>query len=281
MRSAFLRCFLSAALTILCALFSYQAADAQNPASPVSASSDTSRLNPSYRLALTPGDTLTVQWRPGSARAANTASSGSASASAPVNEEFVKSLMSVLENAMINRISAKVSLESVAVEKGRVRLTGVLLRDVDIGLKLKNDGARRLADLLFDRYGKQPDAPSWARVLPLARLGILNDLEIGLKLDELGVSELGVDADALQVEGFGVRADAGPNENASSRSESDDTLRAILRVLQRAAISRAEAHVNLDHLAADRLKLSLRDLSLKKLHVFLILLRTSDTATTP
>jgi len=203
------------------------------------------------------------------------------SSATDANTKFVNSLLELLQDALITKLQARVTLEKVAVEKGRVRLSGVLLRDAKIGLRLKNDGAQKLADTLLSRYGGKPNAPSWLRVLHLAKYGIYNDLEFSLTLEELRLRELAIDADALQVEGFGVHADAGPNQDEGEAPVSDDALRAILRVLQKSAITRAEAHLNLDHLAARRLKLDLDGFALKNLHILVALRRADVSEATP
>lgn len=248
----------------------------------------------SFQLALTPSNTMTVLWRPVPIKPVasplpvpqQSPDAAPTSSDVPVANKliteatkadtpFINQLLSVLQEALITKLQARVSLDKATVEKGRIHLSGVLLRDVDIGLRLSNDGARRLASALHDRYGQGADAPSWTRVLPLARVGIFNDFEVSLKLDELRLRELDLAADALEVEGFLIQADAGPKEREATTPLPSDTLQAILKVLQSIVISRAEAHLNLTRLTARRLRLSLNGLALKNLRV-LVALRRAD-----
>ncbi len=232
-----------------------------------------------YVINLTPQDSMLVEWRPTQKVSAPKELSAPSESNklAEANAQFVKSLLEVLQDALITNLQARVTLESFALEKGRVRLGGVLLRDAKIGLRLKNDGVQRLSDALLHRYGNNPKKPAWLGVLQLAKFGIYNDLEIRLSLGELSLRQLAIDAEALKVAGLALNADVGPNSSDSETPASRDEFRAILRVLQQAAISRAEANLNLEHLAAHRLKLSLEGAALKDLHV-LVALRRADAS---
>lgn len=230
----------------------------------------------SYQIRLSSRDRMDVQWRPPASQGLASLSS-MPQATQDADTRFKNSLLEVLQNALITKLQARVTLESVTVEKGRVRLSGVLLRDAKIGLRIQNENAQRLVDTLLQRYDQKEDTPPWLRVLQLAKFGIYNDLEIGLSLEELSLRHLAVDADALKVVGLAVRADGGSNQNPVEATEETDQFRAILRVLQQAAISRAEAHLNLDHLEAKRLKLALEGGALKNLHI-LVALRRADSA---
>src|SRR5690349_17156495 len=48
--------------------------------------------------------------------------------------ELINQFLAVFSEAVITRLDARVSLQSLTVEKGRVRLDGLSLKNLDIGL---------------------------------------------------------------------------------------------------------------------------------------------------
>jgi hypothetical protein len=274
-------------------------------------------INPSrteFRFPITASDIVTVQWRPVShppqqlpspqhptqlvesqpvltgqkelPAPATSATQNPAPQPQPatqheVDSEFLNKLLSALQDVLLTRLEGRVSLEKVTLDQGKIRLEGVLLRDAKIGLRLKNDAARRFAHTLLERYGSAAGAPPWTKTLRVASLGIYNDLEIELTLHELGVRRLTVDADALYVEGLGLEAYSGSGEESTlpqdKAAASGDVLQSLFQVLRRAAISRAEAHLRLDNLAAKRLQLDLEGTNLEGLSIA-VALRRSDFA---
>jgi hypothetical protein len=258
---------------------------------------------PYFRVALTPTAIMTVHERPLSERppkqksaiqrlvpknsalptsiitdASDLVQPGSSNAVSHANQSdaaFINQLLSVLQDALITNVRAQVSLKKVSVNQGKVHLGGVMLRNLDIGLRLSNKGARRLAGALYARYGQTSDAPSWARLLPLARAGFINDLEVNLQLEELSLRELDLDAQALQIEGLLVQAAAGAGVREGITMPNNDVLQAIAKLLQSIAVSRVEANISLAHVSAKHLRISLGGGALKNLRI-LVRATTND-----
>jgi hypothetical protein len=191
------------------------------------------------------------------------------------DDRFINEIIKLLNDAVITDLDAKVSLESTEIEHGRVRLRGVLLQNLRVGLRLNARGTRRLIDLIGQRYGNghqiSAQQNQFSQMLEILKLGIFNRLEVGIRLKELRIRDLSVNADALDVKGLRLLANARtPHNPAPQRA---DTFSQLMNLLQRTTISRVEAHAGLEKLAARRLKLQLQGIALEEFGIDLKLLR--------
>ncbi len=190
------------------------------------------------------------------------------SSPASLSQAQVDDLLRVLNDAALTHLEAKVSVEKVEVRGGRVRLRGVHLRDVRLGLSLRARGTRALLESLAAR---SPRSEELAAILGVVQLGIYNSLDIGLRLKSLGLRELSLDADALKVDGLAAWANArlGRSEETIrlDGSAGAPALTSLAHLLSKASVSRAETGLSLPALNARALKLSLNGLSLEELWV--------------
>jgi hypothetical protein len=186
-----------------------------------------------------------------------------AASPAEVDADLANQILALLGETVINRLSAEVTLEGLTVEETRVRLQGVTLRNLDLGLQLNARGSRRLIDILGSRAATTTRE---RQMLEILKLGLFNKIGFNLRLRELRVGKLEVDADALDAGGLSVGAELGPapGEDATTKAS---TIKALIAFLTRTAPNRIEAHVALEELAAKRLRLKLEQLSLEGLHI--------------
>jgi len=199
------------------------------------------------------------------------ASVPSSSLTPEVDAEFLNQLLALVSEAVITKLDARVSLESLDVKNGRVRLEGLRLQNLQVGLLLKASGARRMADALQKRHGGRTDQ-DWTQWLEILKLGLFNHIEVSVRLKELRVRRLALDADNLQVEGLLLQVGATPPDPVTGRARSD-TLQTLMQILRTTALSRVKAHAGLDKLAAKRVHLLLEGTALEGLSVNLALLR--------
>ncbi|MDQ3814030.1 MAG: hypothetical protein M3347_08770 [Armatimonadota bacterium] len=192
-----------------------------------------------------------------------------------IDAELINQLLSLLNDAVITKLDARVSLESLDVKAGRVRIEGLRLQNFQIGLLLKAKGARRLAETLQNRFGGSPNAPDWLQWLDILKLGLFNHIEVSVRLKELRVRQLALDADDLQVEGLLLQVGATPPDPVTGKPRSD-TLQTLLQILRHTALTRIKAHAGLDKLAAKRIHLDLNGAALEGFSVKIALLRQDN-----
>gem|GEM_PF-5417549 len=216
-----------------------------------------------------------------------------------VDPNFVNQILSILNDAVITRLDAQVSLESAKVQNGRVRLEGLRLRNFNLGLRLNAGAAKRLAEAFQNHYAAQdasrgasaaasanslPIAPAkpsqnqLTQVLEILKLGLFNRLEFSIHLSELNIKRLALDTDALDVEGLLLKVGATPNDPVTGKPR-NDTLAILIDILRQTALTHIKAHAGLDKLSARRVNLDLEGTSLEGLSITVALLRV-DNATT-
>jgi hypothetical protein len=187
------------------------------------------------------------------------------------SQQLVDSIVSLLNDAVITQLDAKVSLEGVDVQSGRVRLRGVLLRDLKIGFRLNARGTRKLIEALAAR--PSPRERELAGLLGIVKLGLFNKLEVALRLDALCVRELSLDAKALKVEELHVwaQAQAGSKSIIERGAPSADLLLKVAALLSRTSINSISTGLSLRDLDAQRLRVQLSGVALDRLFVGLTL----------
>ncbi len=200
-------------------------------------------------------------------RAQSTATAGT------VSPEMVKQVLAILEEAVITRLDAKVSLDGLDVSSGHVRLKGVSLKNVDIGVRLSARGARKLADLGAQNGWDGEISP----ILEILRLGLFKKVEVGLQLRELRITDLELNADKLLIEEVFAQVGARPPDPKTGKPPVE-TLESITNVLRRTALSRIKVQAGLEHLAARRVKLRIQGTSLEGLHIGLSLQRFGSSS---
>jgi hypothetical protein len=202
---------------------------------------------------------------------AATPPSGSSAAPDP---ELVNQLLALLGDAVITRLDARVSLESVALQQGRVLLSGVSLKNLNVGLRLNARGTQRLASMLQQRYSGGPSASKqqWTQLLEIMKLGLFNQLEISVHLDELAVRQLEVDAADAEVEGLLVRAGTTPVGERRNTTRQGN-LQTLMEILRRSALNDIQADAGIQKLHAGRATLELNGLALRGFSVGFLLAR--------
>ena len=202
-------------------------------------------------------------------RAATPASATTAIVAGNDQSELIHGLLDILNDAVITRLDAKVSLERASVQGATVRLEKLALRNLDIGVLLSARGAKRLAELVRKQGGTEANALT--PLLEIARLGLFNRIEVSVRLRELSLRRLDVVADDLDVRGLLLQVGATPPDaHGNLRS---DTLSQVLEILRHTALNKVRAHAGLDKLAAKRVRVQLDGLALQGLAVALILSR--------
>lgn len=189
--------------------------------------------------------------------------------------EFFNQLLAIVSEAAITHIDARVSLESLAVDKGRIHLTGLLLQNLDVGLRLNTRGARRVAEMMQNRLGATPQARQWAPILEILKLGVFDRIEVGVRLRELRVRRLSVRADRLDVQGLLLQVGVTPNDPATGKPRGD-TLQTLIAILRRTALSRVKATAALEKLAARRINLATEGVALSGLSIGVLLARRNE-----
>ena len=199
--------------------------------------------------------------------------------SVSVDDRLLNGILELLRDAVITDVGAEISLEKTEVSTGRVRLSGVVIENFRIGLRLNARGTKRLVEMLAARNtpnGKtisQAQPNQFAQILEILKLGIFNRLDISLRLKSLRVRELAIDADKLHVGGLLVTANAQGHKDSTTTKLPAGTLRNLIEVLRRTSLSRVEAHAGLDKLSAQHLRLVLSGTALEGLSVGLSLRR--------
>lgn len=230
-------------------------------------------------------------------RPALTAGAKPASTTADLDPVFVNQLLSIFKEAAITKIDAQVSLESLKVNKGRIRLRGLHIRNFEVGLRLNAGTARHLAETLQNHYApnrprtvpgpnlglnqasnQAAPAPSqWTQILEILKLGLYNRLEFSIRLRELYIKELTLDTQALDIEGALLKVGATPNDPVTGKPRSD-TLSMLIDILQHTALTHIKAHAGLDKLAAQRAHLVLTGTDLEGLAINVALIREDTSA---
>lgn len=177
-------------------------------------------------------------------------------ASPSAEPELINQILSLFGEAVITRLDARVSLESFEVEEGRVRLTGVLLKNLNVGLRLNAKGTQRLAQTLQQRYAQKPATSQLGQLLEIIKLGIFNQLEINVHLDELRVRRLAIDAEDLELQGLLLQVGATPPDPVTGKPRSD-TLQTLLDILRRTSLNQIKAEAGIEKLRASRAHLEL------------------------
>ncbi|MDF2441016.1 MAG: hypothetical protein JWN98_2000 [Abditibacteriota bacterium] len=245
-------------------------AKAQSTGTPASTTSSPADFNvrPTARSGASP--VLPVKRRDA---VAHTSFASAASGATSVDDRLLNGILELLRDAVITDVDAKISLEKTEVSSGRVRLSGLLIENFRIGLKLNARGTKKLVEMLATHNAQkaQPAAQGrpnqFAQILEILKLGIFNRLDISLKLKTLRVRELAVDADKLHVGGLLITAGARGHESASATTLTPGALRSLIEVLRRTSLSRVEAHAGLDKLSAQSLRVSLSGTALEGLAV--------------
>lgn len=192
-----------------------------------------------------------------------------ASSPKEIDPATLDALLKIFQEATITQLDAKISLESLSVQNGRVKLRGLRLHDLKLGVRLSSQGATQLAEWMRGQMGA--NSPLEA-VLQIVRLGLFNRIEIGFSLGDLEVRALDLDSDQLRIEDALVAA--GVESSPTPFKPSDTTLAKFLSVVQSAAFNRASLQAGLGHLAAKRVKIRIEGLGLDNLHVGLGLNRS-------
>jgi hypothetical protein len=190
------------------------------------------------------------------------------------DSRVVQQVLDILKDAVITRVDGQVSLEKLVAKKARVRLNNLVLRNLDVGLRLNARGAQRLATLVDEQSSNDSLKP----ILEIARLGLFNKIELSVRLRELRVRYLGVDADDLNLEGLLLQVGATPNDPVTGRPRSD-TLAQVLHILRNTALNRIQAHAGLDELTARRIRLDIQGVSLESFGVTVALIREDRAST--
>jgi len=203
-------------------------------------------------------------------------------ASSQPDSELINQVLALLGEAVITRLDAKVSLESVEVDKGRIRLSGLLLKNLDVGLRLNARATQRLAQTLQQRYAQNPSSSrqQLTQFLEILKLGVFNQLEINVHLSELGVRQINVDADDLQVEGLLLQVGATPPDPITGKPRSD-TLQTLMDILRRTALNRIKAEAGLEKLNARRARIELNGLALQGFSLRVVLARAEKSQPQP
>ncbi|HEX8832615.1 MAG TPA: hypothetical protein VF719_00365 [Abditibacteriaceae bacterium] len=197
--------------------------------------------------------------------------------------EVLQQILGLLNEAVITDLDAKISLESAKVQHGRVRLQGVSLHDLRIGIKLSARGAKKLANLV---EAQLPASGSTTEndirpLLQILKLGLYDDIELMVRLRELRVRRVAVDADALALNGLLLQVGAKPINPVTGKPQSD-TWSQLLHLLRNTALQRIKAHAGLDELLAKRLKAQVEGVALEGFSVGLVLRRNDEkTAVAP
>lgn len=199
------------------------------------------------------------------------------SATIEPDAQFVNGLLALLDHVTIKHIVAKVSLDSFRVQNGRIRLSGVVLRNLNVGLRLNADSARRFADLMQRRQaasgvGSSSQKSQFSQMLAILKLGLYNRIEVGLQLRELRLNELALDLDRLSTKDLLLQVGATPNDPKTGKPRSD-TVAAIIEILRQTALQRVKVHAGLDELSARRIKLHLQGAQISGLALNFMLAR--------
>jgi hypothetical protein len=207
------------------------------------------------------------------------ASSPTASTTAEPEAELINQVLSLLGEAVVTRLDARVSLESLEVEQGHVRLTGVSLKNLNVCLRLNARGAQRLAQTLQQRAGKtSADAKRpLMQLFEILKLGLFNRLEINIHLDELNVRRIAINTEDLQIEGLLLQVGATPPDPVTGKPRSD-TLQTLMEILRRTSLNRIKAEAGLDKLSAGRAHLDLDGIALTGFSVAVVLARQDNSA---
>lgn len=197
-----------------------------------------------------------------------------ASASVQTDElgPTLDAVLQVLRHATFTRLDARISLESAEVQGGKVRLRGVKIENLRLGVQLRADGARALAEHFGRSVG--PGSPL-KPLFEIVRLGLFTDIEVGLFLRELSLEALDLDAEELEIEGALVAAGVQTTPHASRPDAA--TLDKFLEAVRLLAFNRARLEAGLEHLKARRIDARLQGLGLDELKIGLSLGR-AETA---
>ena len=186
----------------------------------------------------------------------------------PGDEQLVNEILALLNDAVITRFEARLSLESFNLGKGHVDLRGVRLQNFNLGLRLKPRAAKRLVSL-GERYLSNEKTASYFDIL---RLAVFNDIEFGIHLTELRIAAVKINADDLQVKGLVLHAGATPPQEIAAQGSRD----ALTSILRRAILHQVQVHAGLEKLSARRLQVQVQQVALHGLRVGLAMRKNDD-----
>ena len=207
-----------------------------------------------------------------SAHAQNQAATNtSASAVSTDPNATLDAVLQVLRHATFTNIDAKITLESAAVQGGKVCLRGVKIENLRLGVHLRADGARALAD----HFGRGVSADSPLKPLfEIVKLGLFTDIEVGLRLRELSLQTLDIDAQELKIEG--ALAAAGVQTTPHDSKPNAATLEKFLEAVRLLAFNRAKIEAGIQLLQAKQIAVKLAGLRLDELKVGISLARAGS-----
>jgi hypothetical protein len=211
-----------------------------------------------------------------SLKAAKAQTTAPGAAVAAADDQLINQILALLDGAAITRLDAKLSLESFKLSDGRVELRGVRLENFNLGLRLKPKAAQKLFDIAKQRLSpeQKQEQQQVFSMFDLLKLGLFQDVEIGIHLDEFKIGLLIANAKELDVEGLVLRASTGTNSapiGTTKGSARDD----LLQILRRAILQQIEVHAALNKLSARRINAQVREIGLAGLRIGVALRRTS------